>query len=71
MEMLEYLRSQKHRMNAEQQALVERVSSLPAGASMQKLEEELYLWLHMESGSVADRFWRSSAQKRGRAPRRR
>jgi len=70
MEMLEYLKTQLHRMNADHRALVDRVAKLPAGSEPTRMEEErlsqLYLWLHMESGSVKHRRFTSSLPIKGR-----
>lgn len=70
METIQYLKTQAHRMNADQRALVSRVGAMPPGSNLLKTEEErlsqLYLWLHMESGSVSHRRFSSSVPMKGR-----
>lgn len=54
MEMIDYLVTQTHRMNAEQRALVSRISKMPKDARLIKAETDrlatLYMWLHMSPG---------------------
>jgi hypothetical protein len=62
--MITYLVTQLDRMNEDQQKLVERMAKIPE-PSWHKKEREwlslLYLWLHMDSGSVAKRKFPSKA----------
>lgn len=59
MEMTEYLMTQKHRMNDDQKNLVNRVAKMENDADAQPRERDmlvtLYMWCHMDSGSVAHR----------------
>lgn len=59
MEMIDYLKTQLHRMSSEQRSIVARIAAMPADARLLKSESEalakLYLWLHMKPGSVAKR----------------
>lgn len=59
--MIEYLVEQTERMNEEQKLFVSRMSKLHED-EWQKVEKErlslLYLWLHMDDGSVSKRKWR-------------
>jgi len=70
MESIPYLKTQLDRMNHDQRSLVERVLSLPDGSQPTKMEEErltqLYLWLHMDTGSVAHRRFTSNIGIKGR-----
>lgn len=74
MESIPYLKTQFHRMNAEQRSFVDRVSSLPEGYAPTKAEEErivqIYLWLHIDDGSIAHRRFGGGApkpEKKGKA----
>lgn len=59
MEMVEYLKGELHRMNEDQKKLVLRVLKLPSEAEAQPRERDwlvmLYMWCHMDSGSVSHR----------------
>ncbi len=56
--MISYLETQKHRMNQKQKELVERLEKIPEADWIKEEKEratKLYMWLHMESGTVAHR----------------
>lgn len=59
MEMIDYLKTQLHRMNSEQRSLVARIAAMPADAKLIKSESEalttIYMWLHMKPGSIEKR----------------
>lgn len=67
-EMRDYLKTQTHRMNEDQIDLVERVLQLPSEADAQPRERDrlvlLYMWCHMDSGSVAKRKFPFGEKKR-------
>jgi len=55
---ISYLTGQKHRMNRKQIELVERLEKITETNWIKEEREratKLYLWLHMETGSVAHR----------------
>lgn len=67
-EMREYLKTQTHRMNSEQIELVQRILALPSEAGAQPRERDrlvdLYMWCHMDSGSVAKRKFQFGQKSR-------
>lgn len=67
-EMREYLKTQVHRMNVEQIDLLERILELPSESDAQPRERDrlvtLYMWCHMDSGSVEGRKFLFGKKKR-------
>lgn len=56
--MIEYLKSQTDRMNAEQKSLVARCAKMPEEKWIKAERERLttlYMWLHMKPGTVTNR----------------
>ncbi len=73
MDSLDYIKTQAHRMNDDQIGFVMLMDELPAGSAPTKTDSEriaqLYLWLHMDKGSIEHRRFSSSVSLKGRRKR--